>query len=185
MRFASSFFCIYYEYWILQFDARVGGSDEVEQRLGIFADDGLGVVAANVVPFNAVLVDVVEDAETGLSRLVDLEFGVVRLRSFEVTSGTPRLVAPSFRVGVGGGQFHARTGPEPSVDGQRLQIIAVASLEVAQTAAGPDVGQFLCFFLYFIVEESRDLNVWCTGYAAAYRAPKRRGPCRSLRPFRC
>lgn len=142
---AKSLLFIYYEHWILQFEARVGGSDEVEQRLGVFANDGLGVVAANVVPFNAVLVDIVENTETRLGRLVDLEFGVVRLRSLKVPSGAPRLVGPSFRAGVGRSQLDARTGPKPSVDGQRLQILAVASLEVAQATAGPDVGQFLCF----------------------------------------
>jgi len=40
----------------------VGGSDELEELVGILADVRLGVVTGNVVPLDAVLVDVVQNA---------------------------------------------------------------------------------------------------------------------------
>ena len=39
----------------------MGGPDELQKLFGIFADVGLGVVARNVVPLDAVLVDVVQN----------------------------------------------------------------------------------------------------------------------------
>ena len=47
--------------------------------LRILADEGLGVITGNVVPFNPVLVDVIEDAHAGLHGLVDVELCVVGL----------------------------------------------------------------------------------------------------------
>ena len=45
---------------------------------------------------------------------------------------------------VGGGDLGLRTGPEPSVDNDGLQISAVASVEVAFATAGPDVLDSIC-----------------------------------------
>lgn len=55
----------------------------------------------------------------------------------------PGLISPSGRVGVGGGHLDSGARPEPSVDAGGLEILAVATLEVAETAGGPDVGQIL------------------------------------------
>lgn len=42
---------------------------------------------------------------------------------------------------VGGGDFHSVGGPEPPQDRLGYQIVAsLASLEVAQASAGPNVG---------------------------------------------
>ena len=53
----------------------------------------------------------------------------------------PGLVAPAGRRGVGGRHLDAGPGPEPPVHGGGLQVLAVAALEVAETARGPDVGE--------------------------------------------
>ena len=69
--------------------------------------------------------------------------GVLSYRSL-VSGERPWLVGPAGRGGVCWGHFHSRSGPEPTVDVNWLQILAVATLEVAQTAAGPNVGNVLC-----------------------------------------
>ena len=40
----------------------MSGSNELQELFRVLADEGLGVVARDVVPLDAVLVDVVEDA---------------------------------------------------------------------------------------------------------------------------
>lgn len=104
------------------------------------------MVAADIVPLDAVLVDIVEDAQARFFGLVNFEFGVVWLRSLEVASGAPRLVAPTGGSLVGFGQFDAGAGPEPSVDQDWLQVLAIAALEIAEATTRPDVGKFLYFF---------------------------------------
>ena len=134
----------------LQLDAGVSGGDVLEKRRRVFADDGLSVVAANVVPFDSVLVDVVEDTKARFFRLVDLEFSVVRLRPFKVASSAPWLVTPTSWGLVRLGQLDARAGPEPTVDQNRLQVFTIATLEVAQTSTRPDVREFLCLRFFGI-----------------------------------
>ena len=105
------------------------------------------MVASNVVPLDSVAVDVVEQAHASLHAAVDVKLRVVRLRhvlALElglVAGEGPGLVGPAGRGGVGGGHLHAGAGPEPAVDRRRLQVLTVASLEVAEAAGGPDVGQ--------------------------------------------
>lgn len=125
---------------LLQFDVRVGGSNVLEKRRRIFADDGLGVIASNVVPFDAVLVDVIEHAQARFLGLVDFEFSVVGLRSLKMASSAPWLITPTGGSFVGLGQFDAGTRPEPSVDQDGLQIFTITAFEVAQTSARPNVG---------------------------------------------
>lgn len=45
----------------LQTNAWVRGGHIVQQLLGVFADEGLLVVACNIMPSNAIVVDVVKD----------------------------------------------------------------------------------------------------------------------------
>jgi len=47
--------------------------------LGVFADEGLGVVAGDVVPLDAVLIDIVEESHAGFHTAVDVKLSVVRL----------------------------------------------------------------------------------------------------------
>ena len=103
----------------------------MQKRWRIFADDGLGVIATDIVPLDAVLVDIVENAQARFFGLVNFKFGVVRLSSFEMTSCAPRLISPTGWCLVGFGQFDAGTGPEPSVDQYRLQVFTIASFEIA------------------------------------------------------
>merc|ERR1719480_689710 len=56
-----------------------------------------------------------------------------------VASEGPGLVAPAGRGGVGGRHLDSGARPEPAVDSRGLEILAVAALEVAEPARGPDV----------------------------------------------
>ena len=121
--------------------------DILEELVRILADEGLAVVAGDVVPLDAVRVDVVENAHAGLGAAVDVELGVVGLGHHVsldgrlVAGGRPGLVGPAGRRRVGRRHLDAGPGPEPSVHGDRLQVVAVAASEVAESARGPDVGQ--------------------------------------------
>ena len=105
------------------------------------------MVAGDVVPLDAIVVDVVQQAHARLHAAVDVELGVVRLRyvfSLElglVAGEGPGLVAPAGWGGVGGGHLHSGPGPKPAVDVCWLQVIPVAALEVAEPARCPDIGQ--------------------------------------------
>ena len=48
--------------WLQNVEFGMGGSDELQELFRVLADEGLGVVAGDVVPLDAVLVDVVQDA---------------------------------------------------------------------------------------------------------------------------
>ena len=73
------------------------GARVLQQRFVVLAEDGLPVVAGDVVPGDAVVVDAVQQAEAGLGGLVDGELGVVRLRLLEVAGLRPRLLRPACR----------------------------------------------------------------------------------------
>ena len=114
----KSFFFTYFKIvlLLLEFETGIGSGNVLEKRWRVFADDGLCVVAANVVPLDAILVDVVEDAKAGLGCLVDFKLGVVWLSFLKVTSSAPWLVSPAGGFLISAGQFDSRTGPEPSVN---------------------------------------------------------------------
>lgn len=129
----------------LQSDAAVRGRDVVEELLGVLADDGLFVVAGDVVPRDAVVVDVVEDGQARFARLVDVEFGVVGLTQLLVSGGGPRVVVPAVGCLVGGRHLFTIRRPEPTVEALRFEILAVlAALEVAQPSGRPDVWDIIC-----------------------------------------
>lgn len=91
-------------------------------------------MAGDVVPLEAVVVEVVQDRQTrlvvALSRLA-----IVRLR-LSVSSG----VAPVTVVALTGrADLGATSGPEPSVLVRGLQVGTVAARKVALPAGGPDV----------------------------------------------
>ena len=103
------------------------------------------MVAGDVMPLDPVVVDVVEDAHASLHAAVDVELGVVGLGHVVrdelglVAGEGPGLVAPAGRGGVGGGHLDAGPRPEPAVDSRGLEVLTVTTLEVAETARGPDV----------------------------------------------
>lgn len=95
-----------------------GGADVVEQLLGVLAHPRLLVMAGHVVPDDAVLVEVVEDADAALLPGALAGLAVVGLRS----PGTPRgrPVGVAVLLFVGGPDLLVGAGPEPPVDHQRL-----------------------------------------------------------------
>ena len=72
-------------------DVREGLPSKVQVTLSIFTNDGFFVVTSNVVPFDTVTVEVVQDGQTSLifTSLLDL-FTVVRLASGGVESGNKK-----------------------------------------------------------------------------------------------
>ena len=47
----------------------VAGADKVKQLLAVLADEGLLVVASDIVPLDAIVVEVVQDGQAGLTFL--------------------------------------------------------------------------------------------------------------------
>ena len=125
----------------------VEGLHVLQELVGVLADEGLAVVAGDVVPLDPVQVDVVQDPHAGLGAAVDVELCVVGLGHVVALDGglvagrRPGLVGPARGGGVGRRHLHAGPGPEPPVDGHRLQVLAIATSEVAEAAGGPDVRQ--------------------------------------------
>ena len=119
----------------------VSSSNVVQERIRVLTHEGFGMVAGDVVPGHPVTVDVVQQAQTGLLAAVDVLLSVVWLGNLEVAGGGPGLVGPGGRGGVGGGDLLVRSGPEPAVHTDRLQVLPVAALEVTEPARGPDVVQ--------------------------------------------
>ena len=116
------------------------------------------MVASNIVPLDAIVVEVVQNGQARLALLQDtgnnsnrylervvqsnirevgtyIIFAVVGLWATITTSAGP--VTKSALVGGGDLGFGAR--PEPSIDDSWLKISAVASIEVAFATASPDV----------------------------------------------
>jgi len=118
-------------------DISVAAAGEGEEGLGVFAHPGLDVVAGNVVPYNTVVVEVVEDGHAGLVVTVLGELAVIGLTLPRTTGGGP-VTSPSLG-GVGGGDTGLAAGPEPSVHHHGLEVGPFAAIEVALAAGSPDV----------------------------------------------
>jgi len=115
-------------------------SGPCEQVVCILAHEGFLVVAGDIVPFDAILVDVVEDTHARLAGLVNIELCVVGLGASGVSLAAPWLGSPSRRGGVGVGHLGVGTRPEPTLHLDGLQVLAlVTPSEVAQTTRRPDV----------------------------------------------
>lgn len=78
-----------------QSESRVSATDVVQKLIRIFTDDRLLVVASDVVPGDAVVVNIVEDAEARFCSAIDVEFSVIGLTLFLVASLGPGIVAPA------------------------------------------------------------------------------------------
>lgn len=129
----------------LEADAAVGAGNIVQQLLGVLADERLLVVARDVVPGDAVVVDVVQDGHAGLVGAVDVELGVVRLSDLLVAGLGPRVEGPAIRRLVRRRHLLAIRRPEPAVQGLGLEVTSVlAALEVAETPGRPDVRHVVC-----------------------------------------
>lgn len=98
------------------------------------------MITGNVVPGNTVIVNVIQDRETGFAGTVYVEFRVIWLSLFLVSGGGPGIVAPSVGHLIGWGHLFAIRGPEPAVQVLGFQIGTVfASFKVAQAARGPNI----------------------------------------------
>uniref|UniRef100_A0A8D9BSQ0 Uncharacterized protein n=1 Tax=Cacopsylla melanoneura TaxID=428564 RepID=A0A8D9BSQ0_9HEMI len=118
----------------LQTNAWIPGADKVQQLITVFAHEGFQMMAGNVVPFDTVLVEVVQDGQTGF--VVTLSsLSVVRLSLSKTTSGGP---VPCVSLSSGS-NLGTTAGPEPSVHIGGLQVGSVATVEVTFAARGPDV----------------------------------------------
>lgn len=117
---------------VLQTDAAVGAGHVVEQLLGVLADERLLVVARDIVPGDAVIVDVVQDRHAGLVGAVDVILGIVRLSCLLVAGLRPWIEAPSVRHLVGGCHLLAIGRPEPAVKSFGLEVTSIfTAFEVA------------------------------------------------------
>lgn len=74
-------------------DLLLRSEDEVEEFVAVLADDWFFVPALNVVPLDAVVVEVVEDTDTGLVLPALLLLSVVGLVYFETSSVGPITIA--------------------------------------------------------------------------------------------
>lgn len=103
------------------------------------------MVARDVVPSDAVVVDVVQDGHAGLVGAVDVILGVVRLSGLLVARLRPRVEGPAVRCLVGRCHLLAIRRPEPAVKGLGLEVTSVfAALEVAETSGRPDIWNVVC-----------------------------------------
>jgi len=115
---------------------------ELEVALDVLADDGLLVVAGNVVPLDTVSIEVVQDrhARLRLASLLVL-FPVVWLSTRGlVSSGTGPIVES---IAVCGRETGLVGGPEPPVDVLGEEVGPVAPVEVTEATGGPEVGHVL------------------------------------------
>lgn len=110
-------------------------ADILQKSIVLLANERLAMMAGNIVPVNSVVVEVIQYGKAVLVGATLLQFTVVRLWLTDASVGRPIVL-----VAVGGwSEFLQLSGPEPSVDSNRLQIWAVASLEVADAATRPDI----------------------------------------------
>jgi len=115
-------------------------SGKVEMSLNVLADDGLLVVAGNVVPFDSVSVEIVQysHARLGVTVLLDL-LSVVGLSAWGVeSSGGGPVMEGTRRVGRRQSSLVSR--PKPSVNVLGEEIRTVASVKVTKSARGPEIG---------------------------------------------
>jgi len=107
----------------------VGATCEGEELIGVFTHPGFDVVAGNIVPFDTIIVEVIEDGNAGFISAVLTELTVIWLGLVSTTGGRP-VTAPSDSA-VGGSDSARGTRPEPSVDNGGLEVGAITAIKVA------------------------------------------------------
>lgn len=134
-------------------------SGKVEMSLNVLADDRLLVVAGNVVPFDSISVEIVQNSQArlGVTVLLDL-LSVVGLSAWGVeSSGEGPVMEGTRRVGRGQSSLVSR--PKPSVNVLGEEIRTVASVKVAKSARGPEIG-------HVTIDESLDPIVFSSSLEA-------------------
>jgi len=112
-------------------------SHEVEKFFGILTHPGFDVVAAHIMPLDAIAVEVVQDGNTSLVGSILAELAVVGLGRPGAASGGP--VTPPAHGGVSGRDAAGGARPEPSVHDWWLEISSVTAVEVALPPRSPNV----------------------------------------------
>lgn len=121
-------------YYKLQTHIGIPRAHKVKQFIGVLADEGLDVMAGDVVPLDAIVIEVIQYGEATL---------VVTLRRLAII-GLGLIVAARLRpiasVALrGGSNFATGSRPEPTVLVWWLQIGPVAASKVALATRGPNV----------------------------------------------
>lgn len=137
--FLCFLFIIFYKLilsFILDLQAHIGisGAHKIKQLIGILADEGLDVMAGDVVPLDAIVVEVVQNGKAALVIALG-SLAVIRLRLVVAARVRP-VAGVALRCGS---NLAARAGPEPAVLIGRLQIGPIAASEIALSARCPDV----------------------------------------------
>lgn len=121
-------------YYKLQTDIGIPRAHKVQQFIGVLADEGLDVMAGDVVPLDAIVIEVIQNGEAtlviALRRLAIIGLGLI------VATGLRPIASVALR---GGSNFATRSRPEPAVLVWWLQIGPVAACKVALATRGPDV----------------------------------------------
>lgn len=99
---------MYFKIMQLESDSSVCGSHVVEEFIAVLADEGLLVVAGDVMPGDTVVVHVVQHGEAGFIRSVDVKLCVVGLTDLFVSGLTPGIEAET--VGNLVGRSHLLAG---------------------------------------------------------------------------
>lgn len=121
-------------YYKLQTDIGIPRAHKVQQFIGVLADEGLDVMAGDVVPLDAIVIEVIQNGEAtlviALRRLAIIGLGLI------VATGLRPIASVALR---GGSNFATRSRPEPTVLVWWLQIGPVAASKVALATRGPNV----------------------------------------------
>lgn len=98
------------------------------------------MITSDVMPFDPIVVNIVENPKATLPGSVYFELSVVGLADLLMAGVGPGGLGPRRMVLVGGGNLGVGSRPEPAFDVDRLQIFTeLTTFEVTETARRPDV----------------------------------------------
>jgi len=114
-------------------------SGKSKMTLDILTDDWLLMMTGNIVPFNSISIEVIENSHTGFcfSTLLNL-FSVIWLSFWWVETSSSRPVMEG-TVGVSRSQPSLVGRPEPPVDVLGEEVRPVTPVKVTQTSRSPEV----------------------------------------------
>lgn len=113
----------------------VGVTHILQESIVLLAHERLAVMAGHIMPVHTIIVEVVQHGKTVLVGTALLELTVVWLRFANATVSGPVGLAA---IGCWS-EFLKFSSPEPAVHRDRLQIWAIASLEITYASTCPDV----------------------------------------------
>lgn len=98
------------------------------------------MIARDIMPSDAIIVDVIKHAHAGFVSTVDVKLGIIRLTDFLVSRRAPRVVSKAIRNLVSRSHLPASCWPKPSKDALGLQIPSpLASLKIAKPSTRPNI----------------------------------------------